>query len=85
MVAVLSKDAKNLELLLRDVDARGFLDIELVWKLRQKEGRRMSEGRLLERFSRTSLLTASKGLCLVFWRKLLSFCGASTPKAKPLR
>jgi hypothetical protein len=25
-------------LLLRDVDAKGFLDIELVWKLRQKEG-----------------------------------------------
>ena len=30
---VLPKDPKNLELLLRDVDAKGFLDIELVWKL----------------------------------------------------
>ena len=37
---VLPKDPKNLELLLRDVDAKGFLDIELVWKLRQKEGLR---------------------------------------------
>jgi hypothetical protein len=35
---VLPRDPKNLELLLRDVDAKGFLDIELVWKLRQKEG-----------------------------------------------
>jgi hypothetical protein len=35
---VLPKDPKNLELLLRDVDAKGFLDIELVWKLRQREG-----------------------------------------------
>jgi hypothetical protein len=25
-------------LLLRDVDAKGFLDIELVWRLRQNEG-----------------------------------------------
>jgi hypothetical protein len=28
---------KNLKILLRDVDAKGFLDIELVWRLRQKE------------------------------------------------
>ena len=35
---VLPKDPKNLELLLRDVDAKGFLDIELVWRLRQNEG-----------------------------------------------
>jgi hypothetical protein len=34
---VLPTDPKNLELLLRDVDAKGFLDIELVWRLRQKE------------------------------------------------
>ena len=34
---VLSRDPKNLELLLRDVDAKGYLDIELVYRLRQKE------------------------------------------------
>jgi hypothetical protein len=34
---VLPTDPKNLELILRDVDAKGFLDIELVWMLRQKE------------------------------------------------
>ena len=49
MVAVLSKDPKNLELLLRDVDAKGFLDIELVWKLRQKEGLRNVRGKIRRR------------------------------------
>ena len=34
---VLPKDTKNLELILRDVDAKGYLDIELVYRLRQKE------------------------------------------------
>ena len=32
-----SKDTKNLELILRDVDAKGYLDIEVVYRLRQKE------------------------------------------------
>jgi hypothetical protein len=43
---VLPKDPKNLELLLRDVDAKGFLDIELVWKLRQKEGLKNVRGEI---------------------------------------
>ena len=34
---ILPKDPKNLELLLRDVEAKGYLDIELVYRLRQKE------------------------------------------------
>ena len=34
---VLHKDLKNLELILRDVDAKGYLDIELVYRLRQRE------------------------------------------------
>jgi hypothetical protein len=34
---ILPKDPKNLELILRDVDAKGYLDIELVYRLRQKE------------------------------------------------
>jgi hypothetical protein len=41
-----SKDPRNLELLLRDVDTKGFLDIELVWKLRQKEGLRNVRGKI---------------------------------------
>ena len=32
-----SKDTKNFELLLRDVEAKGYLDIELVCRPRQKE------------------------------------------------
>jgi len=43
---VLPRDPKNLELLLRDVDAKGFLDIELVWKLRQKEGLKNVRGKI---------------------------------------
>jgi hypothetical protein len=43
---VLPTDPKNLELLLRDVYAKGFLDIELVWKLRQKEGLRNVRGKI---------------------------------------
>ena len=34
---ILPRDPKNLELTLRDVDAKGYLDIELVYRLRQKE------------------------------------------------
>jgi len=49
MVAVLPKEPKNLERLLRDVDAKGFLDIELVWKLRQKEGLRNVPGKIVRR------------------------------------
>ena len=49
MVAVLSKEPKNLERLLRDVDAKGFLDIELVWKLRQKEGVKNVRGKIVRK------------------------------------
>jgi hypothetical protein len=34
---ILPRDPKNLELLLRDVEAKGYLDIELVYRLRQKK------------------------------------------------
>ena len=36
-------------LLLRDVDAKGFLDIELVWKLRQKEGLKKVRGTIVRK------------------------------------
>ncbi len=49
---VLPKDPKNLELLLRDVDAKGFLDIELVWRLRQKEGLGDVRGRIARKLKR---------------------------------
>jgi hypothetical protein len=34
---VLPTDPKNLELIPRDVDAKGCLDLELVYRLRQKK------------------------------------------------
>jgi hypothetical protein len=34
---VLPKDPKNLELLLRDVHQKGFLDLELLYQLKEKE------------------------------------------------
>jgi hypothetical protein len=40
---------EKLELLLRDVDAKGFLDSELVWKLRQKEGLRNVRGTIVRK------------------------------------
>jgi len=43
---VLPTDPKNLELLLRDVDAKGYLDIELVYRLRQKEGLKNVRGKI---------------------------------------
>jgi hypothetical protein len=46
---VLPTDPKNLELLLRDVDAKGFLDIELVWKLRQQEGLKNVRGKIVRK------------------------------------
>ncbi len=46
---VLPRDPKNLEILLRDVDAKGFLDIELVWKLRQKEGLQNVRGKIVRK------------------------------------
>ena len=34
---ILPRDPKNLELILRDVDTKGYLDIELLYRLRQQE------------------------------------------------
>lgn len=46
---ILPRDPKNLELLLRDVDAKGYLDIELVYRLRQKEGLKNVRGKIVPR------------------------------------
>ena len=46
---ILPREPKNLELLLRDVDTKGFLDIELVWKLRQKEGLKNVRGKIVRK------------------------------------
>ena len=47
-----SKDPKNLELILRDVDAKSYLDIKLVWQLRQKEGLKNVRGKIRRRLQR---------------------------------
>ena len=46
---VLCTDLTNFEILLRDVDAKGFLDIELVWRLRQKEGLKNVRGKIVRK------------------------------------
>jgi hypothetical protein len=64
MVAVLSKEPKNLERLLRDVDARGFLDIELVWKLRQKEGLKNVRGTIVRKIQQNEPAYSFEGAVL---------------------
>jgi len=61
MVAVLSKEPKNLERLLRDVDARGFLDIKLVWKLRQKEGLKNVRGTIVRKIQQNGSAYSFEG------------------------
>jgi hypothetical protein len=64
---VLPKDPKNLEILLRDVDAKGFLDIELVWKLRQKEGLKNVRGKIIRRLQQNEAAYSFEGsvLCVL--------------------
>lgn len=46
---ILSKDTKNLELILRDVDAKGCLDLELLFQLKKKEKVRGIEKEITDR------------------------------------
>jgi len=46
---VLPKDPKNLELLFRDVHQKGFLDLELLYQLKQKEMVRGIEREIADR------------------------------------
>jgi hypothetical protein len=46
---VLPTNSKSLEILFRDVDAKGFPDIELVWRLRPKEGRENVRGKIVRK------------------------------------
>jgi hypothetical protein len=50
---ILPRDPKNLELLLRDVDAKGYLDIELVYRLRQKERLRNVRGKIVRKLKQS--------------------------------
>ena len=46
---VLPKDSKNLEILLRDVQQKGFLDLELLYQLRRKEAVKDVEKEIADR------------------------------------
>ena len=48
---VLPKDSKNLELLLRDVHQKGFLDLELLYQLKEKEAVRDVEKEIADRIA----------------------------------
>jgi hypothetical protein len=60
----LSREPKNLELLLRDVDAKGFLDIELVWQLRQEEGLRNVRGKIVRKIQQNESAYSFEGSVL---------------------
>ncbi len=49
---ILPKDPKNLELILRDVDAKGYLDSEFVWRLRQKESLGSAKQKIVRKIQR---------------------------------
>ena len=45
------KDPKNLEILLRDVHQKGFLDLELLYQLKEKEAVRDVEKEIADRIA----------------------------------
>ena len=57
-----SKDPKNLELILRDVDAKGYLDIELVYRLRQKESLRSVKQKIARKIQQNESAFCFEGL-----------------------
>jgi hypothetical protein len=61
---VLPKDPRNLEILLRDVDSKGFLDIELVWRLRQREGLRNVRGKIVRKIQQNESAYSFEGSVL---------------------
>jgi hypothetical protein len=70
---ILPKDPKNLELILRDVDAKGYLDIELVYRLRQKESLGSVKQKIVRRIQQNESAVCFEDLarggfesCLVF-------------------
>jgi hypothetical protein len=57
---VLPKDPKNLKLILRDVDTKSFLDIEVAWKLRQKEGMKNVRGKIARKIQQNESAYSSE-------------------------
>ena len=50
---ILPKDPKNLELLLRDVHQKGFLDLEFCYQLRQREGTKGIEKKIVSQLKQS--------------------------------
>jgi len=50
---ILPKDPKNLELLLRDVHQKGFLDLEFCYQLRQRESVKGVEQKILSQLKQS--------------------------------
>jgi hypothetical protein len=48
---VLPKNRKNLEILLKDVHQKGFLDIELLYQLKEKEAVRDVEKEIVDKLN----------------------------------
>jgi len=69
---VLPKDPKNLELLLRDVHQKGFLDLELLYQLKEKEKVKDVEKEIADRIANT-LEEATPMFQRVFERCLASY------------
>lgn len=70
---ILPRDPKNLQLLLRDVDAKGYLDIELVYRLRQKESLGSVKQKIVRKIQRNEsafcfedFVKETFGSCLAF-------------------
>lgn len=70
---VLPKDKKHLEILLRDVHQKGFLDIELLYRLKQKESLKRVEQQIedtIKDVEEDQLRECSKSFQRAFHRSL---------------
>jgi hypothetical protein len=56
------RDPKNLELILRDVDAKGYLDSEFVWRLRQKESLGSAKQKIVRKIQQNESALCFEGL-----------------------
>ncbi len=63
---ILPIDPKNLELILRDVDAKGYLDIELVYRLRQKESLGSVKQKIVRKIQRNEAAVCFEELVIEF-------------------
>ena len=68
---VLPKNRKNLEILLKDVHQKGFLDIELLYQLKQKEAVRDVEKEIVDKLNYDEEINEQKEFFYTFKRAFL--------------